>query len=232
LSKTNATVNESITFDAAASYDNDGQIVSYLWNFGDGESSTQKTATHSYSTANTFDFSLKVTDDKGGTNTTSGQVTILGSTNQYVIVSPASGSIEPGGSQKITLTLDAQSILEGTYTGQVKISTNGGTINIPIDYLVDIKKISSVPENFSLSQNYPNPFNPSTVIEFTIPNSKKVKLKVFDALGKEVVNLVDEYKSSGKYSVNFDASNMASGIYFYRLETDGYIQTRKMLLLK
>ncbi|MCB0750790.1 MAG: T9SS type A sorting domain-containing protein, partial [Ignavibacteriae bacterium] len=153
-------------------------------------------------------------------------------TNQYVIVSPASGSVAPGSSQKITLTLNAQAINEGTYTGQVIINSNGGSITIPIDYLVDVKKVSSIPDNFDLSQNYPNPFNPSTVIEFSIPNNSKVTLKVFDALGKEVINLIDEYKSAGKYSVNFDASILASGIYYYRLEADEKFKSRKMVLLK
>jgi len=149
-----------------------------------------------------------------------------------VTVNPASGSIAPGGSQTVTLTLDAQSINEGTYTGQVNISTNGGNIIIPINFLVDVEQISSLPDEFSLSQNYPNPFNPTTNIEFSLPKSSEVSLKIFDMLGKEVVSLIKENKLAGTYRVSFDASKLSSGIYFYRLDTDLFSQSRKMLLLK
>ncbi|MCB0748696.1 MAG: T9SS type A sorting domain-containing protein [Ignavibacteriae bacterium] len=136
-------------------------------------------------------------------------------------------------------------LINGTYISNIySISSSGGNLtiltndgnsldpywcNISTTVLVDEELIDN---NFKLSQNYPNPFNPSTVIEFTIPNNSNVTLKVFDALGKEVINLVDEYKSSGKYSVNFDASILASGIYYYRLEADENFKSRKMVLLK
>jgi len=93
---------------------------------------------------------------------------------------------------------------------------------------------------FVLEQNYPNPFNPSTKIKFTIPSSvirseeKKlsVQLKVYDVLGNEVATLVNEKKSAGFYEVVFDASNLSSGIYFYRLVAGSFIQTKKLILLK
>jgi hypothetical protein len=88
------------------------------------------------------------------------------------------------------------------------------------------------PESFQLFQNYPNPFNPSTTISFTIPNSEKVLLKVFDPLGREVVTLIDGYKSSGKYDVQFNAENFPSGIYFYKLNAGHFVSTKKMILLK
>ena len=97
------------------------------------------------------------------------------------------------------------------------------------------------PTSYSLSQNYPNPFNPSTTINFEIPKSSFVNLKVYDILGNEVATLVDENKDAGRYSVTFSASggsasggnaqNLASGIYIYKLVTDGYISTKKMILL-
>lgn len=94
--------------------------------------------------------------------------------------------------------------------------------------------------NFILYQNYPNPFNPVTKINFTVPPTFEkgllkdavVSLKVFDVLGKEIVTLVNEEKSVGNYEVNFDASGLPSGIYFYRLRTTGLIETKKMILLK
>ncbi|MCB0743757.1 MAG: PKD domain-containing protein, partial [Ignavibacteriae bacterium] len=164
LSKDQAGVNESISFDASQSFDTDGQITQYLWNFGDGSTSAQQMATHSYSQADTYTYSLTVTDNQGATDQKTGQITISGASNNYVIVEPSNGTIQPGASQSIKLTLNAQTLNEGNYTGQLTISTNGGNINIPIDYLVDVKQISSVPQEFRLDQNYPNPFNPSTTI--------------------------------------------------------------------
>ncbi len=92
---------------------------------------------------------------------------------------------------------------------------------------------------FSLSQNYPNPFNPATTIKYTIPNvistggrNPLVTLKVYDVLGNEVATLVNEEKPTGSYTVNFDGSRLASGIYFYKLNAGNFVQTRKMILLK
>jgi len=90
----------------------------------------------------------------------------------------------------------------------------------------------NTPVDFSLSQNYPNPFNPSTKINFTIPKSGVVTLKVYNILGKEVAQLVNEFKNAGNYEINFNASNLSSGTYFYRIETNGFTSTKKMSLLK
>ena len=89
-----------------------------------------------------------------------------------------------------------------------------------------------VPSGFSLSQNYPNPFNPSTKINFSIPQSNFVSLKVFNGIGEEVEELVNQNLSPGNYSIDFNASNLSSGVYFYRLNTDGFVQLKKMLLIK
>ena len=96
--------------------------------------------------------------------------------------------------------------------------------------------LSIIPTEFSLSQNYPNPFNPVTKIEYAIPVDGRVSLKIYDVTGREVVNLVNEVKSAGNYSAVFNASNFASGIYFYRLNAEGenkhFESTRRMVLLK
>jgi hypothetical protein len=89
-----------------------------------------------------------------------------------------------------------------------------------------------IPNYYSLSQNYPNPFNPSTSIKFSLPQAENVKLVVFDLLGREVATLVNEYKTSGIYEVNFDASSYASGVYFYSIQTPNFTQTKRMLLVK
>jgi len=89
-----------------------------------------------------------------------------------------------------------------------------------------------IPDAFTLQQNYPNPFNPSTTIRYSIPTSEIVTLKVYDVLGNEVATLINEEKSTGSYEVEFNASGLSSGIYFYKLQTNSFIETKKMLLLK
>ena len=91
---------------------------------------------------------------------------------------------------------------------------------------------SSSPATFRLEQNYPNPFNPTTNVSFVIGHSTFVSVKVFDVLGREVGTLVNEVKAPGSYSVQFDASNLASGIYFYRLATPTFVQTKSMSLMR
>lgn len=92
--------------------------------------------------------------------------------------------------------------------------------------------IIGAPTEFSLEQNYPNPFNPETKINFTIPVSGNVKLSVYNLLGQEVATLVNGFKQAGSHTVNFEAKGLQSGMYFYKLETTSFTQTRKMTLLK
>ena len=91
---------------------------------------------------------------------------------------------------------------------------------------------SLVPKEYMLYQSYPNPFNPSTTIKYSIPNSDKVSIKVFDILGREVATLVNDYKTAGTHSVEFNASRFASGVYFYQINTGSYVETKKMVLLR
>jgi hypothetical protein len=90
----------------------------------------------------------------------------------------------------------------------------------------------SIPEKYQLSQNYPNPFNPVTIINFSIPKTSSVTLVFYDVLGKEVITLVNDKLKSGNYKVEFDGTNYSSGIYYYRLKTDDYAETKKMILIK
>ncbi|MGB9665230.1 MAG: T9SS type A sorting domain-containing protein, partial [Ignavibacteria bacterium] len=92
--------------------------------------------------------------------------------------------------------------------------------------------VSEIPNEYKLSQNYPNPFNPSTMIEFSIVKSEFVSLKVYNILGQEVATLVNEVKNPGIYSVRFDASHLSSGVYIYRLQTETFTATKKMILQK
>ncbi|MEK7626938.1 MAG: T9SS type A sorting domain-containing protein, partial [Patescibacteria group bacterium] len=88
------------------------------------------------------------------------------------------------------------------------------------------------PSDFRLEQNYPNPFNPTTRIRFEVPKQGLVRLAVYDALGREVKLLIQEIKSAGVYETDFDAENLPSGVYFYRLNSGNFTETRKMMFVK
>ncbi len=96
----------------------------------------------------------------------------------------------------------------------------------------DIRTENTVPANFSLSQNYPNPFNPSTKISWQSPVSSWQTLKVYDVLGNEVATIIDEYKPAGSYEVNFNAKQLASGIYYYQFKSNDFIEVKKLILMK
>ncbi|NOS85978.1 MAG: T9SS type A sorting domain-containing protein, partial [Ignavibacteria bacterium] len=118
--------------------------------------------------------------------------------------------------------------------GFVLKTTNGGNYITPVSVTGEM-----IPEKYSISQNYPNPFNPVTNIKFGIPKSGLVKITIFDLLGREVTNLVNEQMQPGSYTVNWDASNHPSGVYFYKLEvrqagssTGDFVESKKMVLVK
>jgi glucuronoarabinoxylan endo-1,4-beta-xylanase len=116
-----------------------------------------------------------------------------------------------------TVTLEGKSIT--TF-----VSTNNSTGVKLLD--------SSIPQSYSLNQNYPNPFNPSTIISFSLPSKSFVTLKIFDMMGKEVATLVNEELAAGKYHYQWDASNLSSGVYFYRLQSGSFVETKKLVLLR
>ena len=116
-------------------------------------------------------------------------------------------------------------VADGIYIDNIKLT---GYNAVPTGIISG----NEIPAKFSLSQNYPNPFNPNTQINYTIALDGQVTLRVFDILGKEVATLVNEKQNPGTYSLNFDGSNLSSGLYYYRLESGDYSDTRKMLLIK
>jgi hypothetical protein len=101
-----------------------------------------------------------------------------------------------------------------------------------VDLYLDVPPEEGIPVHYALEQNYPNPFNPATSIRYQIAGVTEVRLAVFDQLGREVARLVNEQKQPGSYIVRFDGARLASGMYFYRMEAGGYVETRKLLLLK
>ncbi|MBT8386798.1 MAG: T9SS type A sorting domain-containing protein [Ignavibacteria bacterium] len=111
--------------------------------------------------------------------------------------------------------------------------TADGVINLVKEQTSGIEKESEVvTDNYTLHQNYPNPFNPSTAIQFSIPGEGFVTLNVLNSLGEKVSTLVSENLSSGTYKYNWNASDLPSGIYFYSLRADNFIQTKKLILMK
>ena len=97
---------------------------------------------------------------------------------------------------------------------------------------VGVKEADELPSNYSLSQNFPNPFNNSSTLKYSIPNSSKVIIKVFDILGNEIETLANEEKPAGTYEVTWHATNLPSGVYFYRIQAGNFINTKKMVLLQ
>lgn len=111
--------------------------------------------------------------------------------------------------------------------------TNRPNICFVIDLLTGNKNISSIiPNKYSLSQNYPNPFNPTTKITYDLPKPGFVSLKIYDVLGKEVANLVNEVRNAGSYIIDFNASHLSSGVYYYRIQAGEFMQVKKMVLVK
>ncbi len=150
------------------------------------------------------------------------------------------------GSPKTSLVYENVQIEENTIA-TTNISSVNANISIEVDLdgngttdetihpttVTSAKRVPiKIPTDYKLYQNYPNPFNPSTRISYSIPKASFVTLKVFDTLGKEITTLVNEQKSTGYYKIDFDASSLSNGIYFYTLQTGEYSETKRMILLK
>ncbi|MCB9248250.1 MAG: T9SS type A sorting domain-containing protein [Ignavibacteriales bacterium] len=111
-------------------------------------------------------------------------------------------------------------------------------ITVHYGSITDVESDKNLSAQFELSQNYPNPFNPTTIIKYSVPNvvsnfsSNNVELKVYDVLGREIKTLVNQKQKAGNYEVSFDTKELSSGVYFYRLQSGDFIQTKKMMLLK
>lgn len=132
----------------------------------------------------------------------------------------------PNNEEVTSLAVSGTNLFAGTY--------GSGVWMRPISEMITgvTGKQDKSPASFSLQQNYPNPFNPSTIINYSLPKTSLVTIKVYDVLGKEVATLVNEQQFAGNYSVQFSGSKLSSGIYFYRMQAGNFVQTKKLLLLK
>ena len=125
------------------------------------------------------------------------------------------------------MAVDTQ-LLQSLFTDPVAAAVQGS----PPDKISVDPPITEKPTEYSLMQNYPNPFNPTTTISYSIANNGLVTLKVYDILGTEVAELVNEVKEAGSYSVSFNALELPSGICFYTLTSGNFMATKKLILLK
>jgi hypothetical protein len=142
---------------------------------------------------------------------------------------------------KDTVLLIDSLFIDGSFLSRFKrfdndiylILSNSEKVRVyKIDKVTTTPKEPQLPNTFTLYQNYPNPFNPTTTIEFDIPERTNVKLVIYDILGREVETLIDKELEPGKYKLNFTATNLPSGVYFYTLKTPKFTKTNKMLLIK
>ncbi|MGQ9805656.1 MAG: T9SS type A sorting domain-containing protein [Chlorobiales bacterium] len=131
-------------------------------------------------------------------------------------------------------TTEAQSysFVDKTASGKVQYRLKQLDFDGQFEYSVVVEVDAGLPSLFVLEQNYPNPFNPTTTIRYQLPVSSTVSLIIYDVLGKEVATLVKGRQEAGSYNLNFNASNLASGVYFYRLQAGNFVQTKKMILVK
>ncbi|MEK7069352.1 MAG: T9SS type A sorting domain-containing protein [Patescibacteria group bacterium] len=113
-----------------------------------------------------------------------------------------------------------------------KINIDNSFSIIDLGVITDVPHGNLIPTEFKLEQNYPNPFNPTTTIKFSIPESGNYTLRVYNTLGQEVATLVNEYKIVGNYEINFNAGDLPSGVYMYKLQAGSFVQTKKMILIK
>ncbi|MCX7833328.1 MAG: T9SS type A sorting domain-containing protein, partial [Ignavibacteria bacterium] len=112
------------------------------------------------------------------------------------------------------------------------ISSSGAVMKLVDNVLVGVENNNNIPTEYKLEQNYPNPFNPTTTISFSLPKSAFVTIKVYDVLGKEIRTILSENKDAGNHSLLFDATDLPSGIYYYKIVANNFVDTKKMILLK
>jgi hypothetical protein len=146
-------------------------------------------------------------------------------------------SFNMGYSEPNTDNTMIKSVVGQSFIGTTRYSDTQITSGFLADTLfrwmvVGVPDQEGLPTSYSLGQNYPNPFNPSTTIHFELPVKSNVSLKVYNILGQEIMTVLNETKVPGSYDVRVDGSNLSSGVYFYRLQTNNYASTKKFLLIK
>lgn len=213
------TVDHDLTVQWGASQDYDGDKVHYIWALSTPADTTFKNPL------------LLLNSDNAGLS------------NSLTITFKKADSVLAAAGKQVGDNINLiWSILmtDGTDTVQTSTYSTSTTLFTPVYNKITltratdtpIEKNNGIPHKFALDQNYPNPFNPTTNIHYSLPKSSRVTLTVYDLLGRTVAVLVNKVQSTGAYTINFDASRLSSGMYFYRLEAAGKVMTRKMVLIK
>lgn len=147
--------------------------------------------------------------------------------------------LEPGDTLITSLHVFTDQVSIGTANVQLQVGTfRNPNDRIILDFVattdptVNVQPINQLPQDYFLSQNYPNPFNPATMINFGIKKAGNVSIKIYNILGSEIAELVNDYFTPGTYSYSFDASELSSGIYLYKIISNDFVQTKKMILQK
>jgi M6 family metalloprotease-like protein len=230
-----AGVNQTVTFNGANSYDPDGQIVAYLWEFGDGQTSTQMNTTHAYAEPGNYTYRLMVTDNQGATCQAGDIIQITDKPPRWTL-NPSTGTVPAGGHQDIQVSYNSEGLAEGNYQAQITISSNAGNITIPVNILisreVNIDEPPALAYVYALAQNYPNPFNPGTSISWELATEEMVSLQVFDITGRLVATLANDRFSRGRHQITFNAGQLSSGIYLYRLRAGEFTAVKRMVYVK
>jgi hypothetical protein len=210
------------TSDGGGSWSTDGS----LGGTGNGNNKSFTWCSSSSTGQNPF-IGIWISSDGDSLNIRRGVLNQLGTTTYKRNSISASTSVSPTCivySPDVTTNLSAFAYAGG---GPVNVYSNQEAL------IIGINQISTeIPDSYNLSQNYPNPFNPATNIKFSIPSSGAVKLVVFDIMGREVSTVINQNMNAGKYTVDFDASKLSSGVYFYKLTSGSFTETKKMMLIK
>ncbi len=237
-----------------------GHIESWLWNFGDGTTSTDQSPSHTYENVGSYSVSLTVSGPDGSD-------TML--KENYISVKDPAPTANFGADViwgKVPLTVSFADSSQGkidswlwyfgdgltttsqnpthvyttadTFTVSLTVRGPGGSHTmirsnyIVVDHPTSINDMAGIPENFALLPNYPNPFNPQTTIRFAVPKKSFVKITIYDVNGKQVNNLFSGIKSPGNHAITWNASGSPSGMYFIKMDTDTFSSIRKCMLVK
>jgi hypothetical protein len=158
----------------------------------------------------------------------------------WMYCQPLAGNISPGGEMDVTVTFDASDLSDVSFLADLVIQSNdpdNPQTVIPVSLTVEPSAINTdqllgIPKEYNLSQNFPNPFNPKTIINYELPITNFVELTIYNLLGQKVITLINEHQNAGYHQIEWEASDFASGIYYYKINAGDFQDVKKMILLR